>query len=87
MTRGLFGLHGARHLDGAAEQEQFLRQGGFAGVRVRNDRESPAPGDFFAEFRHDQVDAERRAILADAKANSPGEVALLQVPQQYRPPV
>src|ERR1700733_4390701 len=40
MTRRLAPLHGTRHLDGAPEQQQLLRQGGLSGVRVRDDCKS-----------------------------------------------
>jgi hypothetical protein len=40
------GAHLARHLDGAAEQQELFGQRGFPGVGVRNDRKGPAAGDF-----------------------------------------
>ncbi len=39
MPRGLTPFDRARHLDSPAEQQEFFRQRGFAGVRMRNDRE------------------------------------------------
>ena len=33
--------------DGAAVEQEFFRQCGFTGVRVRNDSECPPPGNFF----------------------------------------
>src|SRR5690606_24427177 len=46
------GLDGAGHLDGAAEQQQLLRERGLAGVRVGDDREGPPPGDLVGEAGH-----------------------------------
>ena len=43
----LVALDGARHVDRAAEEQQLLGKGGFAGVGVRNDGERPPPGDLF----------------------------------------
>ena len=39
------GAHLAGELDGAAEQQQLLGQGGLAGVGMRDDGEGPPPGD------------------------------------------
>ena len=40
------GAHLSRHLDGAAIEQEFLRQRGLAGIRVRDDRKGAAAGDF-----------------------------------------
>ena len=40
------GADGAGELDGAAVEEELLGEGGLAGVRVRDDREGAAAGDF-----------------------------------------
>ena len=49
--RGL-ALDGAGQLDRAAVEQQLLRQGRFAGVGVRNDREGPPALDLFSIIRH-----------------------------------
>ena len=46
VTRRLAPLDRARHLDRAAEEQQLLGERGLAGVRVRDDREAAAAGDF-----------------------------------------
>ena len=43
----LVALDGSGHMDGAAEQQQFLGKGGFARVGVGDDGEGPPPGYFF----------------------------------------
>src|SRR5258705_8059169 len=40
VARGLAALHGARHLNGAAEQQELLGQGGLTRVGVRDDSEA-----------------------------------------------
>jgi hypothetical protein len=46
VARGLAALHGARHLNGAAEQQELLGQGGLARVGVGNDGKSSSLADF-----------------------------------------
>ncbi len=46
VTRRLAALDGAGHLDGAAEQQQFFGQRGFAGVGVGDDGKSSSSADF-----------------------------------------
>ena len=43
----LVALDGSGHVDGAAEQQQFFRKGGFARVGVGDDGEGPPPGYLF----------------------------------------
>jgi hypothetical protein len=43
---GLTPAHGARQLDGARVQQEFLGQRGFTGVGVRNDGERATALDF-----------------------------------------
>jgi hypothetical protein len=49
---GLARAHGAGHLDGLAKPQQFLGNGGLAGVRVGNDRKGAAAGDLFLVISH-----------------------------------
>ena len=42
-----FALDGAGLCDGSAVEQEFFGQCGFTGVRVRDDRKRPAPGDLF----------------------------------------
>jgi len=49
MAAGFARLDGAGQVDGAAIEQQFFRHGCFAGVRMRDDRECAAPGDFRAQ--------------------------------------
>ena len=46
----LVALHGAGHVDGATEEEQLFGEGGFTGVRVRDDGEGASPRYFFVQF-------------------------------------
>jgi len=46
VARRFAPLDGSGHLDRPAEQQQFFGERCLAGVRVRNDRESPASPDF-----------------------------------------
>jgi hypothetical protein len=41
MPLGLAPPHGARQFDRPAVEQEFLGQGGLAGVRMRDDRERP----------------------------------------------
>ncbi len=55
VARGLTPLDGARHLDGAAEQQQLLRQGRLARVRVGDDGKGTPPGELLLEPVHGAV--------------------------------
>ena len=46
MSRSFSGLNGSGHLDGTAEEQQLFSQGGFTGIRVRNNTEGTAFLDF-----------------------------------------
>src|SRR5207248_6523642 len=48
-------LHFARQLDRPAKQQQFLGQGGLAGVRMRNDRKRPPAQNLVAKITHQSV--------------------------------
>ena len=53
VARGLASLHRARHLNGAAEQQEFFGERRLAGVGVRDDRKSPSPTDFGRKIAHE----------------------------------
>jgi hypothetical protein len=52
VAGGLASLYRTCELDGAAEQEELLRQCSLAGVRVRDDREGAAAGNFVLQRWH-----------------------------------
>src|SRR5579885_2211664 len=56
MTRGLAALHGAGQLDGAAEQQQLLGEGGLACVRMRDDRKSATALDLLVKHGRSSAD-------------------------------
>ena len=47
MARCFPGFYGPGLLNGAPEQQNFFREGGFPGIRVADDAEGPPPVDFF----------------------------------------
>ena len=52
MLAGFFTLDGTCFLESLAEQQDFLGNGGFTGVRVRDNREGAALGHFLGKVRH-----------------------------------
>jgi hypothetical protein len=50
VPRGFAGLDRSGHVNGAAEQQEFLGQGGLAGVGMRNNRKRAAAADLSVEF-------------------------------------
>ena len=55
VTVGFTRLHRARDLDGLAHQQQLFGDGGLTGVRVGNDGEGTALGDFGGLGGHEYV--------------------------------
>src|SRR5690606_17344739 len=68
MTVGAPALDGARYLDLVSVQQQLFGDGGFTGVRVRNDRKGAAFSDFVQMAHGDmhscccRVDAESGGV-------------------------
>jgi hypothetical protein len=46
MSGGMSGLNGTGLLDRSAKQEEFLRQGGFAGIRMADNAKGPSAFNF-----------------------------------------
>ena len=53
MAHRLAALDGAGELNGATEQQQFLGQGGLAGIRMRDDRKGAPAVELFFQLGHD----------------------------------
>ena len=52
VLSGFFALDGSRLLQGLAEQQHLLCDGGLTGIRVRDDRKGAALGHFLGKVRH-----------------------------------
>ena len=81
VAAGLARPHFARHLDGAAEPQQLFGERGLAGIRVGNDGEGAAAGDFEFELGHGgrESNAKGRDYTVPTPKFPRGRTALPQV--------